>query len=225
MPYSALQKNLHRPGLQRQPRRQHGFTLIEALVATFLFAIAVSAILGVYNSVLQLNGRTGAIRSASENARFLNEFLSKELRNGRLTTARSAQTAPGTLPLTNPSNRLAIINVDGDHECFFIGLPGGPSGATWTGLGSGTVGGILWVQKNASTARQVTPSAVKIQNLQFFVSPTNINPSTAHSSVQPSVTVTAQVLGSSTSVNSPSPGDLQTVPVVTTISLREYGNP
>src|SRR5438105_3009862 len=65
-------------------KSQQGFTLIEALVATFIFAIVITAVMDIYNSTLKTNRRTDSIRLAAENVRYITEFLSKEIRNGRV---------------------------------------------------------------------------------------------------------------------------------------------
>src|SRR5687767_8301258 len=66
---------------------RRGFTLIEAVVATAAFAFVVSSIIGVYLSVLQLDRKTRAIATVSQNARFIMEFLAKEVRNGNINYA------------------------------------------------------------------------------------------------------------------------------------------
>jgi prepilin-type N-terminal cleavage/methylation domain-containing protein len=65
-------------------KRQKGFTLIEAIVATSIFAFTVSSIIGVYIAVLRLDTRTRAQRAIANDARFIMDFLAKEIRNGRL---------------------------------------------------------------------------------------------------------------------------------------------
>ena len=50
---------------------EKGFTLIEAIVATALFAFVVSSIAGVYLSTFQLDRRTRAQRAVSQNARYI----------------------------------------------------------------------------------------------------------------------------------------------------------
>jgi len=64
--------------------KQNGFTLIEAVVATGVFAFVVSAVIGVYLAVVQIDSKTRAERSVQQNARFIMDFLGKEIRNGAI---------------------------------------------------------------------------------------------------------------------------------------------
>ena len=64
--------------------KQKGFTLIEAVVSTAIFAFVVTSILGTYIAILRLDTRTRAQRALANDARFLMDFFAKEIRNGRL---------------------------------------------------------------------------------------------------------------------------------------------
>lgn len=66
----------------------NGFTLIEALVATTLFAVTMASIVGVYLSVQRLNQTSAAVQTLQENGRFLIENLTKMIRNGEIDYAR-----------------------------------------------------------------------------------------------------------------------------------------
>ena len=185
---------MFRPGL-----KQKGFTLIEALVATSLFAVVVSSVMGVYLYTLKINRRTDVIRLAAENARFISEFLTKEIRNGQILYSGSAPSPCNTFAASGTT--LAIVNIDGDTECFYS---------------SGTN---LMVAKNAGGSLlapvQLNDSKIKINNLKFFVAP-NCNPYTAGARTEPQVTITAQVQ------SNPNPIDNITIPLQTTVSIPKY---
>jgi len=176
-----------------------GFTLIEAIVATALFAVTVSSIIGVYLYTVKINRRTDTIRSAGENARFISEFLTKEIRNGQIDYFGPAP-SPCTLSATSGSS-LAIINIDGDHECFYL---------------SGTN---LMVAKSAGgnllAPVQLNDSKVKVSLLQFYLAP-NCNPYSAGAKTEPTVTINAEVQAN------PDPLDNITLPIQTTISIPKY---
>ena len=59
-----------------------GFTLMEIVVATTLFAIVFSSLLGLFNYILKINRKSEALRQASQGARDFVEYLVKEIRNG-----------------------------------------------------------------------------------------------------------------------------------------------
>src|SRR5690348_2135634 len=68
-------------------RKHKGFTLIEAVVATAVFAFIASSIIGVYIATLQLNRKSRAERNVANNANYIMSFLAKEIRNGTITYA------------------------------------------------------------------------------------------------------------------------------------------
>ncbi|MDB4939860.1 MAG: hypothetical protein JWO40_285 [Candidatus Doudnabacteria bacterium] len=185
-------------------KSERGFTLIEALVATALFAVTVSSIVGVYLSTIKINRRTDVIRSASENARYLTEYLAKEIKNGAIDYA-SAVSPCTSLPTTSSSS-LAIVNVDGDRLCFYLGDN--------SGLIS-SIGQNLWLEKNNLAPLKVNSANVSISNLIFYVSPT-YDPYLAGSTVQPRVTFTANVKSTSGSQDS------VVIPIESSITIPVY---
>ncbi len=185
-------------------KNQHGFTLIEAIVATFLFATVVTSILSVYLSTIRVNRKTNIIRSASENARFIEESMSKEIRNGQIDYYNPV--SPCSTSLSSPSTMLGIVNVAGDHLCFYLGDNSGFSSPSGTNL---------WLIKNNLSAVKVNSANITITNLKFYISPT-FNPYTAGSHFQPRVTIAADVNSTSGSQ------DAITIPIQTTISIPAY---
>ena len=95
-----------------------GFTLIEAVVASALFATVVVSMMGTYVYTLRVNKKTDAIRTATDNARFISDFFSKEIRNGKI-DYNPVSGVCAALP-QSPDKRLGILNVSGDHECFLF---------------------------------------------------------------------------------------------------------
>jgi type II secretory pathway pseudopilin PulG len=178
---------------------QKGFTLIEAIVATALFVFVVISVINVYLYTVKANRRADVLRTASESSRFISEFLTKEIRNGQVDYFGPAQ-APCSTTSTSGSN-LAILNVDGDHECFYL---------------SGTN---LLVAKNAGgqllSPVQLNDARVKVLNLYFYVAP-GFNPYTSGSRTEPQVTMIGQIQVTSGSQ------DTITLPMQTTISIPRY---
>src|SRR5438105_3226321 len=64
--------------------KQQGFTLMEIMVASVIFAIVAASLLAIFNYVLKINRKTEALRQASQGMRDLVEFMAKEIRNGQV---------------------------------------------------------------------------------------------------------------------------------------------
>src|SRR6266481_7190276 len=155
---------------------QKGFTLIELVVATALFSVVISAILGIYFFTLKINRRTDATRTAAENARFFSEFVTKEIRNGQLDYTGPAVSPCSTGISGGGVSSLAILNIDGDHECIYL---------------SGT--NIMFAKMSQGrllAAVQLNDSKVKVAILNFFISPA-VNPYASGAQDQPQVTLSA----------------------------------
>ena len=87
---------------------QKGFTLLEAVVATAVFAFVISSVAGVYLNVLKLDRKSRAERTVYENSRFIMEFLAKEVRNGSIDHASYGGTVPANpdLYIHNQANEI-----------------------------------------------------------------------------------------------------------------------
>jgi len=97
-------------------KSNQGFTLIEAVVATAVFAFVVSSILGVYMSTIQLDRKTRAERVAAQNARFIMEFLAKEVRNGSIRySGYPSGIVNDTLHLSNQANENLSFYLSGTN--------------------------------------------------------------------------------------------------------------
>ncbi len=191
----------------RKLSKQKGFTLIEAVVATGLFAITLSSVIGVYLATIKINRRTDLIRTASENARYITEYMSKEIKNGQIAYS-GVVSSPCTsaLFLTGDSPVLPIVNVDGDRLCFYIGSSSGQVSSS---------GPDLWVIKNNMQPIKINSSNVKITRMSFYVNPAT-DPYVAGSTIQPRVTLIGLVQAISGSQ------DNVTMPVQTSITLPTY---
>lgn len=146
-------------------RDHKGFTLIEAVVATAVFAFVIVSVLGVYLATLQLDSRTRAQRAVTQNARFIMEYLAKEVRNGRVDY--------GAYSGGNASNinELFIRNQLDESERIFISNQN-----------------LILAKGGDST--NLNSSEVKVSDVKFIVSPL-VEPYTPakNANVQPHVTV------------------------------------
>jgi type II secretory pathway pseudopilin PulG len=202
-----------------------GFTLIEALVSAALFATFMVAVTSAFTYTTKLNRRTNAVRVANDNARYITEFLSKEIRNGRINFGNSTNLGPCNYSTITASDHLLYMtNVNGDSECFYLGDSSGVVSST---------GPVLWlrIQPSGSSSQylsninQIPPSSGgvynKVTSLNFIVQPaqSSIIQNTDPTHKQPQVTIEG------TLVSSQDPQDIITVPFQTTISIPEYDVP
>ena len=166
--------------MHKQP--QHGFTLMEVVVATSIFAVTVTLMLTLFNFTLRIQRRTDALRQVSQTVRNVGEFLVKEIRNGQIDynisdgqIARAPIADPATLcpPAATLSgndagktyynsstsslitNRFALVNLEGEREC----------------IAYDAVNQKLVITKENVGTEDLTPSNVKITFAQFNVRP------------------------------------------------------
>jgi Tfp pilus assembly protein PilW len=163
-------------------KKTQGFTIIEAIVATAVFAFFIVSLLGVYLSILRLDSRTRGQRAVTDNTRFIMEYLSKEVRDGRIDY--TAVDCGGTVTSTAD---LCLINQNGESEHIYAQNP--------VGLISGD-GTNLILSKNG-TATSLNSASVKITKLEFLVSPStdSLTQNSISNGVneQPHVTVVMEV--------------------------------
>jgi len=194
-----------------------GFTLIEALVSTAIFVIVISALTAAFVYISKLQRRTNAIRAANDNARYISDFLSKEIRNGSLTLNTAASIGPCGQYVYTPDSQsniwLQIVNVSGDIECFYLGT-------TTPGFGEPGVlsasGPELWIIKQPAgsvaplTGQSLNLSYAQITNLTFTVD----NYDLTAPSLQPFVTIQGTV------TSNKDPQNVVSVPFETSITLE-----
>ncbi len=138
------------------PRRsaEQGFTLMEIIVATTIFAIVSTAMMALFNYTLIINRKSDALRQATQGMRNTIEFLTKEIRNGKIDYGVEKGIKPenpsvgpcaipvftGTPPASytdvqptyvSENNRLGLTNSEGDRECIY--LASGPGAGTYVG--------------------------------------------------------------------------------------------
>jgi prepilin-type N-terminal cleavage/methylation domain-containing protein len=201
--------------LKRREKKQSGFTLMEIVVATTIFTIAVVALLSLFNYVLKINRRSQALAQASQGMRNFIEFLAKEIQGGQIdyyvvngsyvsgvgpcVPPRTVGTsvAPST-PSTysKQENKLGIINTDGLQECIYYSQPNGTAAGSGVFDSSGGANSIAVWQLGAASAQIINPPNFKIDNLMFLIRPicdpytaTCTDYSTTYPSIQPYVTI------------------------------------
>ena len=144
-------------------KSQNGFTLIEAIVATSLFAFVISSVIGVYIATTQLDRKARSSRAVSQNARFILEHLAKEIRNGMIYyPGYPGGIANTTLSLQNQANEVEYYYISGTN---------------------------LILEKNGATTN-LNSAAVKVTKLNFLIAPAGNPYTTARTyNEQPRVTI------------------------------------
>lgn len=177
---------------------QKGFTLIEALVATSLFAFVVSSILGVYVSTLRLDSKTRSQRAVSQNTRFIMEFLSKEIRNGYINYGAY----PGQRTFTTDTD-FWIVNQAGENVHVYLN------------------GTDLKLEKDIVGVTNLNTNKVRVTRFKALAAPDS-NPYTTTwpppFNQQPNITILLEL----TSNFGSRPDDLAAISVQTTLTPRFY---
>lgn len=193
----------------RIPKNQSGFTLMEIVVSTTIFAAVLTLMLSLFNYTLKINRRTEALRQVTQGMRNFTEYLVKEVRNGQIDYSDAIGQCSGDYSSpTGYTTFLKIVNVNGENECF-----------VW----SGSEDQLLYLYKNGVPVQTLNPANFKVDLAQFYVRPT-CDPQTecahtrggAYPAIQPSVTLMMRF-----KVILPT-GEERTIPYQTTISTDQY---
>lgn len=164
-------------------QHKSGFTLIEIVVSTAIFAVVLTMMLTLFNYTLKINRRAEALRQATQGARNFTEFLIKEIRNGRIDYGPPPEGLQPKSPCATSydnsligDNHLGLVNIDNEQECIYL------SGAN------------LMMIKSVGTQdfnpQRLNPPGVDILSLKFYVKPaTNPYDTNNPPKIQPLVTL------------------------------------
>jgi uncharacterized protein (TIGR02599 family) len=104
-------------------KNNKGFTLVELLVSLALFSIVILVVLSILSMGITGQRKVLALQGAQENARFILEFIAKELRMSVINGSTAS-----TLDITrSDGNRIGYSFTNGNIERRTI--PGGQGGA------------------------------------------------------------------------------------------------
>lgn len=98
---------------------EQGFTLMEIVVATAVFAVVVSAMLALFVNTLQINRRVQGARQVSQGSRNFTEIVAREIRNGRIDYSSDNPKCVQDYS-SNSNQTLAIISRTGERLCFYL---------------------------------------------------------------------------------------------------------
>lgn len=189
--HSKINTSIQRPKAKsHELKASPGFTIMEIVVATTIFAIVTVGMTTLFTYTLKINRRAEALRQATQGMRDFVEGIVKEVRNGQIdygvidpggsTVVSSAlgqcdikpagssynASTNGGDSYTATDNRLAILDTDGNRECFYLGDANG----TWVGSGV-TSGKTLVLEKAGGIHQIVNPPNYTVDRLAFFVRP------------------------------------------------------
>lgn len=197
-------------------KREHGFTLMEIVVATTIFASVVTLMLTLFNQTLRIYRRTEAIRQTAQSVRNTMEYVVKEVRNGKIDySVQDGQIllepvdpcpAPAVpdedIYVTDDQSFVGIQNVDGQRECIY-----------WDQVDS------IFIQiEGLGAPSRLNPTNVKFTNVKFIVRPSH-DPFASPPGIMPSVTILAVA-----ETTLPT-GENYVVPYQTTVSTYQYDLP
>jgi prepilin-type N-terminal cleavage/methylation domain-containing protein len=91
-------------------KKNLGFTLMEIVVSTTIFAIVAAAMMSLFNYVLKINRRSEALRQSAQGLRNFVEILAKDIRNGQIdyfviNGTTQSPVAPLGLRTSHPNSR------------------------------------------------------------------------------------------------------------------------
>ena len=186
-------------------QKQSGFTLMEIVVSTTIFAVVLTMTQAIFNYALKINRRTEALRQTTQGMRNFTEFLVKEIRNGKIeysATPVSASCEDNYVSASNYTTYLALVSETGDRECIYL------------------TGSDLFIVKEELAPQLLNPVNFSVDMLRFFVQPATDPYNVASPpDIQPMVTLIMRV-----TVTLPT-GETKTIPYQTSISTDAYDLP
>jgi len=188
-------KNIHNTS-----RGQAGFTIMEIVVATTLFAFTSVALTSLFNYTLKINRRAEALRQATQGMRDFAETIVKAVRNGQIDYGVSsggqtvqAPVSPCSSPTNSTEGSLAANtslvnpvrnNVNSSYASGADNRLGiidtnrtrmcyylGDANGNYIGAGAYKTGSTLVLVKQGGTPQIMNPPNYTINFLQFIVRP------------------------------------------------------
>ncbi len=208
-----------------------GFTLMEIVVATAIFAVVVTAMMSLFNYTLKINRRTEALRQATQGMRNFVEYIVKIVRNGQIdygvnpdhaSLASSIGSCPrptsvGNNTYAQKENTLGLYDDSSlERLCLYLGNSSG----TYVGANVNT-GQTLVLEKAGGFKQILNPPNFAVENLIFYIRPRKDPYVTTGglARVQPFVSIVMKVVAKLPT------GEIQPIYYQTTISSDKYDIP
>ena len=208
-------------------KKANGFTLIEVVVSTTIFAFVAVAMMALFNYTLKINRRAEAIRQATQGIMHFTEYIVKIVRNGDIdfglknghsdindpVSICPLPTLVGNNTYEAKENRLGLYNEEGERLCIYLGDRDGNA------VTSGYVGETLILEKDGGFKQVLNPPNYKIENVMFLIRPLADPYVSGAVKTQPFVTIIMKV-----SAELPT-GEIQPIFYQTTVSSDKYDIP
>lgn len=106
-------------------KKSKGLTLIELIVAMGIFSVIIVIVVGLFVATLKGYRKSAALQNVQENARFLLDFMTKEIRQSTITSVVGAGGYHGnTLNIRRPDNTNITYIFDGTNiQRTVVGSP------------------------------------------------------------------------------------------------------
>ena len=114
-------------------RTQHGFSLIELLVAAAVFTFVVTSVTGLFATALNLQRRATGIQKIEENAQFALESIAREVRVSTVTSGDTSCTPIDPVATGDGGNYRVVVTGNGPGTAANVLLSDVlPAGLVWT---------------------------------------------------------------------------------------------
>ncbi len=194
---------------------QSGFTLMEIVVSTAIFAGSVILIMVLFTYTLRINRKIEALRQVTQGTRNFTEYLMREVRNGSIDYSGTIDpNCPFNYNLSADTTFLALNNRAGDRECFYLVNNGGVGNLMVTKRPIN--GGVITEQVNSANVL-IDPAT-----FHFYVRPLTdpkANLGVSYPGIQPFVVM---IMKLTVSINTT---DKAIIPYQTTVSTDVYDIP
>jgi len=131
--------------------QKNGFSLIEMIIAMGIFTVVISVVAMVFSNSSSYQKRILAGQEVENNARYIAEFISRELR-----TAREINSSQRSASLNDSD--LSFVNYKGENITYCLANEAGACGAD----------GEFIARVNLTDAQVINTSSVRIDNLKFI---------------------------------------------------------
>lgn len=130
-------------------KTEKGFTLAEVLVTIFVFLLALTAIIGIFTSVLTAQRKINAERKLDQNTRFGFEELTRRIRSSKIDYVKQAVLPQPFLA----SEHLYLLSGSGESWHFFLNSQN------------------LAFENNGAAPVNLFGDEIKVTNLKFYIFP------------------------------------------------------
>ncbi len=93
-------------------KKEAGFTIVEVLVTSLVFSIISMAISSIFVQTLSLQRRASAAQKIQDNALFVLESMSREIRVSVVADQESANCSLNTLSITHPDKGVIVYRLN-----------------------------------------------------------------------------------------------------------------